>query len=385
MCGGSIGKLFVPIRDAVESAATLAGNYLLPGSSLVTDHLVSKGSQKQLGSTLGKVANIASGLAGGGVGSSFTGIPAASSIGAGWENAANGLGNLVSPGSNIGTSVSNGLGSILGGSGASGAASGVTPTSFPSPQSAITGASSLSGSTPTLANAASNLTGFTPDLGSALKVGAGGGGSAFSNIGTLGTLLGGAASLASNDDAQKKLLEAQQQALGDIAPYNASGTAANSKLSDLLGTSGNKSVGAYGALTKPFTPSDLTNDPGYQFDLQQGEKALDRKNAATGNIFSGAALKEGNQFAQGLADNTYNNAFNRDMAQKQQVYGDLAGQAGTGFNAANTAAGINQGTGNARAGSSIAAGNTFNSTLAALLSGSGAKRPVNIGGQIVYV
>ena len=56
----------VGVRDAIESAAVVAGNYYLPGSSLVTDNLVSKGAQKELSSPLGEVAQIGSGLAGGG-------------------------------------------------------------------------------------------------------------------------------------------------------------------------------------------------------------------------------------------------------------------------------------------------------------------------------
>jgi len=67
---------FTKLRDAVESAAVVAGNYYLPGSSLVTSKLVSEGSQKQLNSDLGRVAQLGSGLAGSGVGSDYTGIPA---------------------------------------------------------------------------------------------------------------------------------------------------------------------------------------------------------------------------------------------------------------------------------------------------------------------
>lgn len=368
---------FNPIRDTLESAASLAGNYLLPGSSLVSDRLVSKGSQNQLNSTIGRVAQIGSGLAGGGIGSSFTGIPAASEIGAGWTNALNGAGNLVSSGSNIGTSISNGLGSLLG-SGASGATSGVTvPTSFPDPASAVTS------TTPSLVNASSNLVG--DNAASALKIGTGGGASSFGGASGLGTLLGGAASLYSNDQAQKQLLDQQKLAMGQLAPYTATGAAANSKLSDLLGTGANTGSAGYGSLTAPFTPSDLTSDPGYNFNLQQGEQALARKQAASGNYFSGGALKEAQTFGQGLADNTFNAAFSRNLAGNQQVYGDLAGQGGVGLNAANAGANIDQGTGNAQAASTIASGNTFNSTLASLLSGAGAKRPINIGGQVVYV
>ena len=56
---------FTSIRDAVEGVASIAGNYVLPGSSLVTGQLVSKGAQADLNSPLGMLANIGSGVAGG--------------------------------------------------------------------------------------------------------------------------------------------------------------------------------------------------------------------------------------------------------------------------------------------------------------------------------
>lgn len=378
MCGGDIGKLFVPVRDAVESAASLAGNYLLPGSSIVTDNLVSKGSQNQLNSTLGKIAQIGTGAAGGGFGSSFTGIPAASDIGAGWTSAANGVGNLVGAG-NVGTSVSNSLSSLLSGTGlGSGAVpSGTVPASFPSPS--IASASS----TPSLVDANSALTNSGASaLTKGVGISAGGGNSSFSN---LASLLGGAYSLYTGDEAKKNLTDAGNQALADVAPYTKTGAAANSKLSEMLGTGTNTGAADYGSLVKPFTPGDLSQDPGYQFDLQQGQQALDRQQAAKGDYFSGAALKEAQQFGQGLADNTYNNAFSRDQTQKQQTYSDVAGQAGAGQAAAATAGNITENIGNAKANAGISTSNQINSLLSSLLSGSGAKRPVNVGGQVMYI
>lgn len=53
------------IRDTGEAAAVVAGNYFLPGSSLVTSRLVSDGAQEKLNSDLGKVATVASGVSGG--------------------------------------------------------------------------------------------------------------------------------------------------------------------------------------------------------------------------------------------------------------------------------------------------------------------------------
>src|SRR3990172_11799938 len=46
--GDSMSKM----RDRYETAGVLAGNYFLPGSSLLTSNLASQGSQGQLGSDL---------------------------------------------------------------------------------------------------------------------------------------------------------------------------------------------------------------------------------------------------------------------------------------------------------------------------------------------
>lgn len=62
-------------RDTLETGAVLAGNYLLPGSSLVTSNIASKGAKELLNSGVGKVGQVASGLAGAGVGSGVTGVP----------------------------------------------------------------------------------------------------------------------------------------------------------------------------------------------------------------------------------------------------------------------------------------------------------------------
>lgn len=395
MCGGTIGRLFVPIRNAVESAASLAGNYLLPGSSLLTNHLVSKGSQEQLGSTLGRIAQIGSGLAGGGVGSSFTGIPAASEIGAGWTNAANAAGGLVGA-PTAGTSISNSLGSLLGGSGAA-SATGAVPSSFPDMPGSIPGslpgaAEGSAAAAPTLANADAAIIGAgAPSTGSGFASLAakgtpavlGGGGT--SSYLPLASAAGGAYSLIAGNQAKKDLTDAGNAALTQLAPYNASGVAANAKLSGLLGTGANTGTSDFGSLTKPFTPGDLTQDPGYQFNKQQGELALDRKAAAGGSYFSGGALKDAQTFGQGLADNTYNNAFSRYLTQNNDTYNKLAGATGTGLTAANAAGNIQEGIGNSKAGAGISTANTINSTLSSLLNGSGAKRPVNIGGQVVYI
>lgn len=64
---------------------------------------------------------------------------------------------------------------------------------------------------------------------------------------------------------------------GDYAPYREAGTKALGQLQ-----------GEMGAMP---TSQEVMNSPGYQFGLQQGQQAIDRKTAAAGGRVSGAALK----------------------------------------------------------------------------------------------
>jgi hypothetical protein len=52
-------------------------------------------------------------------------------------------------------------------------------------------------------------------------------------------------------------------------------------------------------------------DPGYQFRLSEGMKALDRTAASRGGLLSGATLKGAQRYGQGLASQEYGNAYNR--------------------------------------------------------------------------
>jgi hypothetical protein len=56
---------FTNVRDSLEAAGVAAGNYFLPGSSLVTGQLVSDGAKQALGGDLGQLALMGGGLAGG--------------------------------------------------------------------------------------------------------------------------------------------------------------------------------------------------------------------------------------------------------------------------------------------------------------------------------
>lgn len=92
---------------------------------------------------------------------------------------------------------------------------------------------------------------------------------------------------------------------------------------------------AYGSLSRDFTGADLQNEPGYQFGLAEGNKGLDRKAAAAGGYFSGAALKAASRYNQDYAGTKYNDAFNRDTTNKTNTYNRLTGLTGAGQVSAN--------------------------------------------------
>ena len=55
------------------------------------------------------------------------------------------------------------------------------------------------------------------------------------------------------------------------------------------------------------------NDPGYQFRLQQGEKALDMGAAASGNLLTGGTANAEQQYGQNYASNEYSNVYSRAL------------------------------------------------------------------------
>lgn len=134
---------------------------------------------------------------------------------------------------------------------------------------------------------------------------------------------------------------------------------------------------AYGSLARAFTGESLQNDPGYQFGLNQGYQALDRRAAAGGNYFSGAALKAANRYGNDYAGTKFNEAFGRDQTNKNSIFSMLSGVSGQGQNAAamtgtmganavnNAGNYMTQGA-NASAAGTVGAANAINSGLSSV-------------------
>ena len=308
-------SFWTKIRDTVESAAVVAGNYLLPGSGLVTSQLVSEGAQDQLGSDLGQVAMLGSGVAGGVAGnlSNYGKIfDAAGNMIDGTQAAASGLGGndviqqLVDGGMPFDQAVTQAQAWGVPGAGT---------------------AASMVGGAPAA------KAGGTTDWTKYLSAG----------ISSAGGLLG--AGLQAN---------AARQAAQTVADANLSSNQLLSRIneqnrarSEPFYQAGLSALPAYtqgvmpgGNLVRPFAESDFKTDPGYGFRLSEGMKALDRTAASRGGLLSGATLKGAQRFNQDTASQEYQNAYNRYVGNQATQRNALAGL--TGF-APTAAAAMNAG------------------------------------------
>jgi|GEM_PF-1311389 len=81
-------------------------------------------------------------------------------------------------------------------------------------------------------------------------------------------------------------------------------------------------------------PGEFTESPGYQFQLSEGLKALERANAASGRIGSGGYDKAVMRYAEGLANQEYDDFLNR-WYQSLAPYQSLAGLTPTQTGATN--------------------------------------------------
>ena len=228
-------------------------------------------------------------------------------------------------------------------------------------------------------------------------------------------------------DAARRSLDLQerlaQEQVARNAPTVQAGDIARNRMLDLIGLSGRTGAAGYGSANQPYSmagfdpnslmrnfgASDFQTDPGYNFRLSEGLKAIDRQAAARGGLISGAGLKAAGRFGGDLASQEYGNAFNRfqtnrasqaglftdalnrERTRQMDEYGRLSdfttrganaaagtgsSQAAYGTNAANLmsqgAAAMGQGVigaGQAAAAGQMGAGNTYNNAIQAALQG----------------
>ena len=156
-------------------------------------------------------------------------------------------------------------------------------------------------------------------------------------------------------DQLKLQREKKKKQQADYKPYLEQGTWGINRLGDLM-KSGS------GQLNNPFDTylkskglaggKFDTSNPAYQFQLKQGQQALDRSSAARGMGASGAQMKAAQDYGQGMASQQYDKEYNRASGEFGDYFNRLAGLSQGGQQAAGSMA---------QAGGQFAnnAGNTF--------------------------
>jgi hypothetical protein len=98
---------------------------------------------------------------------------------------------------------------------------------------------------------------------------------------------------------------------------------------------------------------DYQADPGFQFRMAEGAKALERSAAARGGLNSGGFARSMMRYGQGLASEEYGNAYNRRFGSLRDIAGMGQGSAqnlgGLGQNYANSMSSLHGAIGNAKA------------------------------------
>lgn len=89
--------------------------------------------------------------------------------------------------------------------------------------------------------------------------------------------------------------------------------------------------GPYGQTFRAPTAQEAEATPGYQFTLDQGNKAILRGQAASGGAFTGGTMKNLANFNKNLADTTYNDSFLRKLQEFNTNFGVWQGDQNRGF------------------------------------------------------
>lgn len=147
-------------------------------------------------------------------------------------------------------------------------------------------------------------------------------------------------------------------------------------------------IKALGGLEENKFMDNFQQDPGFQFRLAEGNKAINAAAAARGLGTSGATLKALTRFGQDFASNEYNNIYNRQFNRLSALAGLGSSANQAGMNAAgnygNTVSNNFMGLGNATAAAEIAEANRGAQLLGGLAQGAGAyyggkQKPTNNG------
>lgn len=124
------------------------------------------------------------------------------------------------------------------------------------------------------------------------------------------------------------------------------------------------------ATFKAPTAAEAEATPGYQFTKDQGMRALGSAGSRSGSSLGGGQIKAAEEFATGLASNTYGDTFNRSMqtfqanlGANQQAFNQLLGVSNEGESAAVGVGNLMTQAGNAQAAGTVGGANAINGAI----------------------
>lgn len=117
------------------------------------------------------------------------------------------------------------------------------------------------------------------------------------------------------------------QTRSDLLPWQAQGRMSLAQLGDLTN-------GPNSQLLKPFGMEDFKASPGYQFNLEEGMKAINKGAASRGKYYAPSTLQDLGKYAQGTASNEWNNAYGQYNQNMSNIFNRLSSLSSSGQNAA---------------------------------------------------
>ena len=139
--------------------------------------------------------------------------------------------------------------------------------------------------------------------------------------------------------------EAQRALQWDTSTGAPGGMADGYSLQGANGLASFSAPGLNAPYTQQFQAPTGTDDPGFQFAMEQGQEGLERSAAARGTLLTGGTLKDLAKYTTGMALQGYGDAWNRSKnvydtnrgtfwGNQDRAYSKLSGAAGIGADAA---------------------------------------------------
>ena len=140
---------------------------------------------------------------------------------------------------------------------------------------------------------------------------------------------------------QEKQYEQNQN---NLEPWITQGRNALNTLGNLQseGLAGNGPLAPWTQQFQAPTAEQAANYPGYQFQLQQGQNALQNSAASSGGLLSTGTAKNLDAYSQGLAQQDYGIVYDQALQQYQQGYNQYQQNAANLFNRYASMAGLGQ-------------------------------------------